>query len=287
MVPSSAAAPLAVHEFVVVGGGCYGTFYARQLARAKARGALTYERVLVVDRDPDCQVTRELTPSLDRELVVRAWDEFFDEYLSAPPSSPHPLSPSPASGEGGCRGSAPARHPGERRGPEAQSPALSPQSSYIVPSPLMPHLMFNWLMRLARSLWPGRDVAQQPLRDPVGTPYDTLAPDGTRYVSWADWLCPTHCIEPATCPVIRAPRMWEMSETANRVVDRLSKRGEVFGPALFVTRHLTDGVGAFAVRDAVAAAGMLAEAGTSGRPSSLLIGTVSACHGALGLLGVG
>ena len=147
--------------------------------------------------------------------------------------------------------------------------------------------MFDWLMRRARGLWPGREVRQQPLTEPLGTPYDTLAPDGTRYVSWADWLCPTHCIEPATCPVIRAPRTWEMSETAHAVVERLSTSSEVFGPALFVTRHLTDGVGAFAVSDAVAAEGMLRTAGESGRPSSLLIGTVSACHGALGLLALG
>lgn len=146
--------------------------------------------------------------------------------------------------------------------------------------------MFHWLLRRARSMWPDREVSQLPLTDPVGTPYDTLAPDGTRYVSWADWLCPTHCIEPATCPVIRAPRMWEMRETAQAVAERLSQTGEVFGPALFVTRHLTDGVGAFAVSDAVAAAGMLRDAGASGRPSALLIGTVSACHGALGLLGL-
>jgi hypothetical protein len=235
-----------------VGGGCYGTFYARQLARAKARGVLGYRRVLVVDRDPACQVTRELPPSPDRELVVQDWDAFFDAYLSSP-------------------------HPRVHASPP----------SYIVPSPLMPHLMFDWLKRLAGRTWPDRDVAQRPLTDPVGTPYDTLAPDGTRYVSWADWLCPTHCIEPATCPVIRAPRMWEMSETAHAVVERLSQTGEVFGPALFVTRHLTDGVGAFAVHDAVAAAGLLAETGASGRPSALLVGTVSACHGALGLLGVG
>jgi hypothetical protein len=269
-----------VADFVVVGGGCYGTFYARQLERARARGVLTYNRVLVVDRDPACQLTRDLPPSLDRELVVRDWDGFFDEYLAAeaapgrhpgesrgpvsagPPSSPHPLSPSPCDGEGG-------------------------RPSYIVPSPLMPHLMFNWLMRRAQSLWPGRQVTQEPLTEPVGTPYDTLAPDGTRYVSWADWLCPTHCIEPAICPVIRAPRTWEMQETAARVVERLSTSREVFGPALFVTRHLTDGVGAFAVSDAMAAEGMLRAAGESGRSSSLLIGTVSACHGALGVLSLG
>ena len=186
-------------------------------------------------------------------LPPAPWDAFFDGYLSA---APHP-----------------------------RIPASPP--SYIVPSPLMPHLMFDWLRRLAMRTWPDRPVAQQPLTDPVGTPYDTLAPDGTRYVSWADWLCPTHCIEPATCPVIRAPRTWEMSQTAHAVVERLSRKLEVFGPALFVTRHLTDGVGAFAVSDAVAAERMVRDAGESGRPSSLLIGTVSACHGALGLLALG
>ena len=236
-----------------MGGGCYGSFYARHLERARARGVLTYQRVLVVDRDPACQLARELPPSSDRELVVQNWDPFFDTYFSTAPLPSGPAAP----------------------------------PSYIVPSPLMPHLMFDWLRRRARVLWPGREVTQLPLTEPVGTPYDTLAPDGTRYVSWADWLCPTHCIEPATCPVIRAPRTWEMSETAGAVVERLSKSGDVFGPALFVTRHLTDGVGAFAVSDAVAAERMLREAGESGRPSSLLIGTVSACHGALGLLALG
>ena len=147
--------------------------------------------------------------------------------------------------------------------------------------------MFDWLSGV-RERSGRRDRPQQPLTDPVGTPYDTLAPDGTRYVSWADWLCPTHCIEPATCPVIRAPRTWEMSRDGGTPWWSGSRRrAEVFGPALFVTRHLTDGVGAFAVSDAVAAERMLRTAGESGRPSSLLIGTVSACHGALGLLALG
>jgi hypothetical protein len=257
------APPIAARDIVIVGGGCYGTFYARQLERAQARGALTVRRVLVVDRDPACQLTRDLFPAPNRELIVGEWDAFFDEYLSAaPPTSPHPLSPSPYDGEGGRR-------------------------SYIVPTPLMPHLMFDWLRRRAMALWPDRLVAQEPLTEPVGTPYDTLAPDGTRYVSWADWLCPTHCIEPATCPIIRAPRTWEMAETATVLAERLSRTRFVAGPALFVTRHITDGVGAFIVEEAHAAEAMLQAAGAVGGPTSLLIGTVSACHGALGLLGLG
>ena len=231
--------------------------------------------MLVVDRDPACQLTRDLPPAPNRELVVQDWDGFFDEYLttqSSPrrtpgsstpdaPHSPHPLSPSPYDGEG------------ERQ-------------SYIVPTPLMPHLMFDWLRAACAALVARRSRRQEPLTEPVGTPYDTLAPDGTRYVSWADWLCPTHCIEPATCPIIRAPRTWEMADTATALVARLARSRAVEGPALFVTRHITDGVGAFTVGEAHAAEQMLRTAGASGQPSALLIGTVSACHGALGLLGM-
>src|SRR5512133_265768 len=51
----------APHRFgtiVVVGGGCYGSYYVRQLTRARDAGAIEYGRVLVVDRDPDCRVAR-------------------------------------------------------------------------------------------------------------------------------------------------------------------------------------------------------------------------------------
>jgi len=243
--------PIAATDIVIVGGGCYGSFYARQLERAQGRGALTVERVLVVDRDPHCQVTRELPAAPNRELVVRDWDEFFDEYLT-------------------------------------QSSVLSPQS-FVVPSPLMPHLMFNWVMRRARALWPGREVQQVPLTEPLGTPYDTLAPDGTRYVSWADWLCPTHCVEPATCPIIKGPRTWEMAETVQGLVARMGGGGGrvVTGPALFITKHLTDGVGAFPVSAVVEAERLLREAVPADRPASLVVATVSACHGAVGVVGVG
>ena len=40
---------------VIVGGGCYGTYYLTQLRRARAAGALTFDRLIVVDRDAACQ----------------------------------------------------------------------------------------------------------------------------------------------------------------------------------------------------------------------------------------
>ncbi len=183
-------------DIVIVGGGCYGTFYARQLMTARERGKAEFDRLLIVDRDPACQMRRELGEAADRRLVVAIWDDFFDEYLASPVDS------------------------GRSDAAEA----------HIVPSPLMPHLMYTWLVRRARGRWPGRIVETRPLPGPVGTPYDTAAPDGTRYLSHADWLCPTHCIEPALCPVTRAPRTWEMRDTLGELARLLGASGASHPP---------------------------------------------------------
>jgi len=236
-------------EIVVVGGGCYGTFYAGQLARAKREGKTDYRRVLVVDRNPACRAAAELGPAEDRALAVSAWDDFFDDFLS--PSG------------------------------RAAEPPGRPDA--IVPSPLMPHLMYAWLMRRARSRWPGRVVETRPLPRGPGTPYDRSAPDGTRYVSFADWVCPTHCIEPATCPVTRAPRTWEMADAVADLTGRLGAAG----PVLFHCEHQVYGVGMFLVTEVMAGDVLLEDAGTTGRPVDVIVGTVSGCHGALNLMHLG
>src|SRR4051812_30015726 len=50
------AGRVAYGSIVLIGGGCYGSYYLRQLTRARDAGALTYERLVVVDRDPRCRV---------------------------------------------------------------------------------------------------------------------------------------------------------------------------------------------------------------------------------------
>lgn len=241
----------AFRDVVVVGGGCYGTFYGRQLEAAADRGKVTFRQVVLVDRDPYCQAVRELTPRADRAIVVARWDDYLDALLA-------------------------------REAPHAGQP-----DDAIVPSPLMPHLMAHWLEREARRRFAERDVRSRPAREPVGTPYDVLAPDGTRYVSFADWLCPTHCVEPHVCPVIRGPRTWEMSEAIERHVERLGRRERVLGPALFVTRHRAFGVGMFDVAEARRALDLVVEAGRAGGAAAVVIGTISSCHGALTILELG
>lgn len=238
-------------QIAIVGGGCYGTFYAGQLLRARERGKLSYRQVTVVDRDPACRFTREIGSGDGAELVVEEWSRFFDDWLSRP--MPPPAAP-----------------------PDA-----------IVPSPLMPHLMFEWLLRRARARWPGRLVEQRPLLMGPGTPYDVTAPDGTRYVSFADWLCPVHCIEPATCPMIRAPRSWEMSDALEQLTSRLAGSSPTAGPVLFVCRHRVYGVGMFDVSAVLAGDEVVARAGEERGAVDVVVGTVSSCHGAASLLHLG
>ena len=245
--------PAALRDVVVIGGGCYGTFYASQLAKAKRHGKTAYRRVIVVDRNPDCRARRELGEASDRAFALADWDEFGDTML--------------------------------KRAAEAEAGA---EGDVIVPSPHMPHLMFAWIVRRARRQWPQRSIAVVPLGGTLGTPYERSAADGTRYVSFADWVCPTHCIEPARCPAIRAPRTWEMDEAVRNWADRVRASGEALhGPALFVCRHHVFGVGTFSVDAVLAGDRLVATAGADPAGARVLIGTISSCHGALNLLEVG
>src|SRR2546428_13850151 len=70
-----------MRDVIVIGGGCYGTFYARQLAKAKDKARAAYRRVIVVDRDARCRAKAELGEALDRAFVTREWGAYLAEYL--------------------------------------------------------------------------------------------------------------------------------------------------------------------------------------------------------------
>ncbi len=242
-----------MRDVIVIGGGCYGTFYAGQLAKAKEKGAAQYRNVIVVDQDPRCRARIELGEAPDRTFVMAEWSAYFDTRLAA----------------------------------AKRTLAVEPQD-YIVPSPHMPHLMFEWVLRRARQRWPGRRVEVEPVPGQLGTPYDRAGPDRTRYVSYADWICPTHCVEPRVCPAIGKERSWEMRDAVTALAHRLRLAGQrVFGPALFVCQHHVFGVGTFAVDAVLEGDWIVASAGARAEPAAVLVGTISSCHGALNLLSIG
>lgn len=233
-------------EVVIIGGGCYGSFYLGQLLKAREAGAVTWQQVIVVDHNAVCPVATMLAP--DVALYVQEWGAFLDGWLDRPQRT---------------------------------------ADDRLVPSPLMPHLMAKWLLRRAREQYGADRVNLVPAEAAAGTPFDLLHPaDGVRYVSHADWTCPVHCIEPATCPVIKAPRQWEMSETLTNWT-AVHRRGRpTAGPVLFVCRHLTHGVGMYPLTDAFAALDALDRLVHTHGAADLVIGSISACHGAVGVLRV-
>ena len=242
--------PLRYERIIIVGGGCYGGYYVRQLHRAARAGALIARSLVVVDRDADCAVAASLRESSDLPIAttvhVAEWQAFFDAYLNEA-----------------------AGHP---RGHEGDA---------IVPSPLMPHLMAEWLVGRARQRWPNRTVETMAVGAPVPVPWQRAGADGTHYVSFAEWMCPINCIEPRTCPETRGPRTWSLPPTVAGYAASISARS-----AVMHCRHRTFGVGMFDTAEVLAADTTIREAAGSDA-ASVLIGTVSHCHGALTRLVIG
>ena len=240
---------------VVVGGGCYGGYYVRQLARANAAGAIAWRRLVVVDRDVRCAVAMlsadERPPAL--EVVTERWEEFFTRFL------------------GDAASAGDANEPGDA----------------IVPSPLMPHLMAGWLLRRARERWPLREVHTAPLETPPSVPWQRAGNDDTHFVSFAEWMCPINCIEPARCPHTRDERTWSLPRTLAAYVDAERSAGRSLdGPFVFHCAHRAFGVGMLDVADVVAADRAIADRGAQGE-AAFLVGTASHCHGALQRIVVG
>lgn len=279
-------APLTFGRVVVIGGGCYGSWYTQQLMRAQQRGALDVQEVVVVDRDASCRVATLVAEgaygALPVRLAIATWDDYLDEWLAMGPDA--------------------LRH------------------DAMVPSPLMPHVCLDWLMRRARARWPERDMQVVSLDVDPATPWQRAAPDGRHYVSYATWICPTNCIEPARCPAIKAPRDWSMPVTISRIPTQehqehaereaypdhstgwKSRSGSrsgfpsgslsgsaaksqptLRGTVIFQCVHRTYGVGMIDAATIAEADVRLRAWGNEG-PCRVLVGTMSHCHGALGVL---
>ena len=160
-------------RFFICGGGCYGSFYLRQLDRARARGVLDVSEIVVVDRDLNCQAAALVAGIENARIVVSDWVDF---------------------------GAAVWEHEAEW------------QEDQWVPAPIAPHIAFEWIAaRLARAGTPvsrGRVTAPE-----LDLPFVATLDNGSLAVSHAPGICPTNCIEPKKCPLTRDARDWEMRET--------------------------------------------------------------------------
>lgn len=238
-------------RIVVIGGGCYGSWYTQQLLRAKSSGAISVNEIVVVDRNPACQLIRAQENGELRDdciaVVNSTWADYLTTWLA---NSAESL----------------ARHA-------------------LVPSPLMPHLLLDWLVARAQQRWPERTVSVQPLNHAPRTPWERAAPDGRHYVSFAEWLCPVNCVEPALCPATGGPRSWSMPPALRAYVAARAETDHLSGPVVFHCVHRTHGVGMIDAAPIATADAQIAAQGTFD-DVNVLVGTVSHCHGALGVLSV-
>lgn len=211
----------------------------------------------MVDRNPACLVTttgdlqQADSVSSAPSLIVAEWSEFFRDYLSA-----------------------------------WSKEETSQPSDSIVPSPLMPHLLYEWVRDRAIERWPHREIGTRHLQGKPATPWQSSAPDGTHYVSFATWTCPVNCIEPAVCPHTRSERTWTMPTAMKDYVASERRAGRSLeGPLVFHCTHRAYGVGMIPVASAISADGFVAVEAERGA-ANFIVATVSHCHGAVNVLSV-
>jgi hypothetical protein len=164
-------------DFIVLGGGCFGSFYVRQLLRGADR--LGVGSIHVVDRDENCRVRREYGDVARVVYHIQDWKQFLFPYFD--------------------------RALSRRLGGEEV------QDRYVPPT-FAPHVLMELFIEKARLEFSELKFERRPFEKTVGTPVDMALPAGTRALSFATWTCPASCIEPPTCPHTRGPKDWDMKE---------------------------------------------------------------------------
>jgi hypothetical protein len=153
---------------------------------------------------------------------------------------------------------------------DARLEAAGP-GEHLVPYHWAPHLLLAWLEGQAARA--GARTMRRTGPPPRGLPYEATTTAGDRALSYASWVCPPTCIEPALCPHTRGAKDWSLAadlaapREGDAVDDRLVLR----------CLHLVYGVGTIPVADILAARDRLL-AGVARGPRAYLVGTSSHCH---------
>jgi len=151
----------------------------------------------------------------------------------------------------------------------AENLSRASMGDHLVPYHWAPHVLLDWLSadlsRHGLTLERAGALVEPPARPPVlrATKAGDLA------LSYADWLCPPACIEPALCPHTRGPRSWSLAgELA------LAPHSFVF-PCL----HLAYGVGTIPLSAIFGVRDRLVDLLRRGSEGPVWISSASHCHG--------
>lgn len=142
---------------------------------------------------------------------------------------------------------------------------------HLVPYHWAPHLLLTWLEGQAARA--GARTMRRTGPPPRGLPYEAVTSTGDRALSYASWICPPTCIEPALCPHTKGAKDWSLAADleAPRPADAVDDR------IVFRCLHLVYGVGTIPMADILAARDRL-RAGMEQGPRVYLVATSSHCH---------
>jgi hypothetical protein len=149
--------------------------------------------------------------------------------------------------------------------------AVASPEDHLVPYHWAPHLFLGWLEGEVRRA--GGAVSRAGGLAPRGLPYEGDTRDGARALSYADWVCPPTCIEPAACPHTRGPRDWSLAEDLEAAVPADALEDCV----VFRCLHLVYGVGTVPVAAILAARDTMLR-GLRAGARRYLVATSSHCH---------
>jgi hypothetical protein len=150
----------------------------------------------------------------------------------------------------------------------------------LVPYHWAPHLLLEWLERaLARR---GGRSSRGAALAPRGLPMERDTAAGDRALSYASWICPLTCIEPALCPHTRGPRDWSLAGDLEHAAGGERLQGQV----VFRCMHLVWGVGTIRVGDIHAARDRVFSGMRQGG-GRYLVATSSHCHALATVVEVG
>lgn len=145
------------------------------------------------------------------------------------------------------------------------------RDDHLVPYHWAPHLLVEWLRRQAERA--GARATRGGTVPPHGVPFDRPTMDGDRALSYATWVCPPACIEPALCPHTRGPKDWSLA----RDLEGSRPGGRPGGRIVFRCLHLVYGVGTVPVAEVHNARDRVLEGLRSGT-ARWLVATSSHCH---------
>jgi hypothetical protein len=237
-------------QYLIAGGGEFGTRYLRKLHIAHKRSDFPIESITVFDNDPNCKAREfvdkisyahlEVTDLLQfGEMIWKRQEEWMD--------------------------------------------------ATWIPAPVAPHLIANWIKTKIESEQAVQLVpALLPLNN-TKLPFFKLLPDGRFLLSHAPGICPVNCTEPANCAITNGPRWWEMKDTIKNMLAELPEEEAVTYVALLYGEHHYGadkyGVGGIAMKTIYSECDKLSELVREGK-RRVGIATISSCHGVLSLFDV-